>query len=1111
MELTKIPSTTAVQGSEKFLYNFKVAFSGLTSGSIAKSAEIVDIFPSYVDFILPKIEPPFTDITTAKLDDGSTKVTFKFGDVALGTTFRFNIACFFTAGRYDGLVYANTATLYVEDEDDLSVTAEDVTLSLDENFRMYKSVLEGSVVDKGEEITIRLFLANNGDDGAEITNVVISDTLPTYLTPVDGDIPIGSEYIVDAYSDPQYNNRTGTWNGSTMEFDLPSYSGNGYAITFKVKVDDNVGAGTKILNTAMWSVDGEARGNANKTITVFEEKAESRLVKNAPDYGIVGGNIQYRILARNIGTVELSDYTIIDTLPDEVDLEKVSFRVDTNAISAYRIEIETSDNTGVYTDITGTLSDNSGVIELAEYIQDGERVVSIRVVADTAKMSSRDNTLVLYGKISDDAVEDSTISNVAKVTANSELSGEYSLSKTGKTILNGASILTITKKITPEQPAYFPLNEFLIVQTIDAVTSFLYAPIVADLLPEGVAYASRHHYFTYYDALSNTTYDSRNDNFPIIQPEPEVIEDYQGTGRTLVRFYFKNFVLEYRNRLTVNFTAVVDITAQKEFTNYSYVGSPSDITIVANNIDGYVDELDLDGDGFVNEIIAKSEGVGGVVLTTSLFSIEKWVKGDLAVEFDKSSLATAGGEVVYLLAVTNNQEDTLKDIEIVDILPHVGDTGVILNQTPRESQFPVYATTRVGVGVLNIVTGDVIETTQYKVEYSTGYDPIRFNEYGTGTIGTDEWSDTPPLDITTIGAVKVTTDSDFILNSYERLIISIFAKTPVGVDAGEVAYNSYAVNANRVNAKTGETSPMLPVEPPKVWVQIEENTLGSIGDFVWDDYNEDGVYDDGEVGLNGVTVKLLDENFMEIASTATSYNSDGKAGYYEFNNLEAGNYYVEFIPIAGFTITTQKEDEENGSKADKSTGITSLIVLAENEDKTNINAGLVGEGCGFPTIEADNKCVKLDTEFDPLDGVTASDCLGADLTDSIKIEKSDVDTSEVGTYTVTYSVTDFRGQTTTKTIYVGVYSSTARYQAVTDIVQSVALEETALSHILNAEAEKLSKITNMEGVTYDEVLKANKSVEQMVNSIASLEIMLMHKLELVNGNGESEDVCVFPD
>jgi hypothetical protein len=36
--------------------------------------------------------------------------------------------------------------------------------------------------------------------------------------------------------------------------------------------------------------------------------------------------------------------------------------------------------------------------------------------------------------------------------------------------------------------------------------------------------------------------------------------------------------------------------------------------------------------------------------------------------------------------------------------------------------------------------------------------------------------------------------------------------------------------------------------------------LGEIGNFVWEDKNANGVQDAGENGINGVTVKLTDEN-----------------------------------------------------------------------------------------------------------------------------------------------------------------------------------------------------------------------------------------------------------
>lgn len=70
-----------------------------------------------------------------------------------------------------------------------------------------------------------------------------------------------------------------------------------------------------------------------------------------------------------------------------------------------------------------------------------------------------------------------------------------------------------------------------------------------------------------------------------------------------------------------------------------------------------------------------------------------------------------------------------------------------------------------------------------------------------------------------------------------------------------------------------------------------------------------------------------------------------------------------------------------------------------------------------------------------------------------------------------------------------------RCQAITDIITSVALEQTALSHILNAEGEKIQKIIGT-AETAEEMLIVNESVKDMIASIARLEMILQSKLSL---------------
>jgi hypothetical protein len=85
----------------------------------------------------------------------------------------------------------------------------------------------------------------------------------------------------------------------------------------------------------------------------------------------------------------------------------------------------------------------------------------------------------------------------------------------------------------------------------------------------------------------------------------------------------------------------------------------------------------------------------------------------------------------------------------------------------------------------------------------------------------------------------------------------------------------------------------------------------------------------------------------------------------------------------------------------------------------------------------------------------------------------------------------------------GVYVSTpnmpprpiSRCQAITDMIESIAQEQAALGRILSAEAEKLEKIVCICAHPH-ELLKANQSINQLIESVHHLEMILKSKLEL---------------
>lgn len=73
-----------------------------------------------------------------------------------------------------------------------------------------------------------------------------------------------------------------------------------------------------------------------------------------------------------------------------------------------------------------------------------------------------------------------------------------------------------------------------------------------------------------------------------------------------------------------------------------------------------------------------------------------------------------------------------------------------------------------------------------------------------------------------------------------------------------------------------------------------------------------------------------------------------------------------------------------------------------------------------------------------------------------------------------------------------------RDQAISDLIESIALQETGLSHILNAEGEKIQAFVATAGITPDQLLEVNKSVKDTINAISQLEMILHSKLDIFN-------------
>lgn len=119
--------------------------------------------------------------------------------------------------------------------------------------------------------------------------------------------------------------------------------------------------------------------------------------------------------------------------------------------------------------------------------------------------------------------------------------------------------------------------------------------------------------------------------------------------------------------------------------------------------------------------------------------------------------------------------------------------------------------------------------------------------------------------------------------------ITIVFETITGLTAGQFA--------NTVSATAGNTliPPLVGVAP----VMTTERQVGDISGVVFNDNNKNGVLDDGEQGVTGISVQLSRETGEVLSTQVTN-----AAGAYRFDNLVPGVYIVESVFPPEATLTT---------------------------------------------------------------------------------------------------------------------------------------------------------------------------------------------------------------
>lgn len=132
----------------------------------------------------------------------------------------------------------------------------------------------------------------------------------------------------------------------------------------------------------------------------------------------------------------------------------------------------------------------------------------------------------------------------------------------------------------------------------------------------------------------------------------------------------------------------------------------------------------------------------------------------------------------------------------------------------------------------------------------------------------------------------------------------------------------------------------------------------SIGNFVWNDANANGIQNPGEGGIPNVKVELYRDDNLLYATTTTS-----ATGQYSFVNVLPGNYYLKFsnakIGSNDLVPTFRKEGTNDAIDSDiDALGLTQIFSVVAGVDNNDLDAGYylcskIGDNVWFDTNKND--------------------------------------------------------------------------------------------------------------------------------------------------------------
>ncbi|MBC9787451.1 MucBP domain-containing protein [Carnobacterium maltaromaticum] len=482
---------------------------------------------------------------------------------------------------------------------------------------------------------------------------------------------------------------------------------------------------------------------------------------------------------------------------------------------------------------------------------------------------------------------------------------------------------------------------------------------ILDLLPAGVEYV---------EGSTTTTSHFPNNYNPEYRPfsadtteydnsDPEIIENYQETGKTALIWKIANYqkldfdrtstIFEKKYRVKITSRAISGVNTNKAYLSWKNTDKYiADETHYYNPSIPSEDIFDLNENGQIDDMILSDTADFLYESPTEVSTVTN-VKGNLDSDYVEKSevgLSEINSKTTHKYSITNSSASDLKTMYIMDLLPDIGDKTASIDQTlatpsrvKRNSTFKLR------------LQGPVVSPTGFDVFYTE--DPIPedipdFTKNATWVSSVADYSK--------VTAFKLVLQSGTLFKSGETRTFEVPFDIPqdTTLDSTDQAVNSFGVAIDDT---------LKYFESNNSTTQIVKYAMDG---YVFEDENENGVFDQGTETLfsdyivqlvdeRGVVATDLDGNPYEVKT-----NSDG---YYAFDVYRQGTYKIKIATPIDHVVTKVESGPLGSDITDSEKGETDLFELNRATQKQEKNAGYHLEKGDVVVNYVDTKGNQLET------------------------------------------------------------------------------------------------------------------------------------------------------